>query len=150
LQKALFSALLSLHAVSILKEITVADRNGYSKGRLGFRIGVGNGEAFDILDYGEEERLLNRIENRASFNMIDLAFHLHYTIDDSHKRKPHEDHYVMRLVFQPGTFEVLVHHLKGLKRVEPRELIRLVLGELNAELSRENLPQLNLEAIDST
>jgi hypothetical protein len=150
LQKALFSALSSLQASSIPREITVADRDGYEKGRLDFKIGIGNGEGFDILDAREKERLLNRVENYAPFNTIDVVFHLHYSISDGRKHKPHEDHYVMRLVFKAGMFEVLAHHIKGIRRVDSGELVRLVLAELNSELARNNLSELNLEAVDST
>jgi hypothetical protein len=150
LQKALFSALSSLQASSIPRDITVSDRDGYEKGRLEFKIGIGNGEGFDILDSREEERLLNRVENYAPFDRIDAVFHLHYTILDGRRHRPHEDHYVMRFVFGAGIFEVLVHHIKGIKRVDPGELVRLVLAKLNSELARDNLAELNLETVDST
>jgi hypothetical protein len=150
LQKALFSALSSLGAASIPKDITVADRDGYEPGRLEFKIGIGNGEAFDLLDSKEEKRLLNRIENHAPFSTIDVAFHLHYAIDDGHRHKPHEDHYMARLVFRPGMFEVLVHHVKGIRRVDPAELVGLFLTELNCELAGDGLAELNLESVDST
>jgi hypothetical protein len=132
------------------RDITVADRDGYEKGRLEFEIGIGNGEGFDILDHKEEQRLLDRVENQAPFHMIDVIFHLRYKIDDGRGHKPHEDHYLVRLVFQAGMFEVLIHHVKGIRRVDPGELIRLVMGELNSELGRAGLAGLNLEAVDST
>jgi hypothetical protein len=150
LQKALFRALSSLQASSMPREITVADQDGYENGRLGFKIGIGNGEGFDILDSREEERLLNRVENDGPFNTIDVAIHLHYAIEDGRRHKPHEDHYIVRLVFEAGIFEVLVHHIKGIRRVDPDELVRLVLLQLNSELACDNLSGLNLEAVDST
>ncbi len=150
LQKALVSALASLGEVSLPKMITVADRVGYSGGKIGFKIGIGNGEAFDVLDAREEERILDRIENRGAFGALDLAFHLHYTIDDGRRHKLHEDHYLVRLVFQLGRVEVLVHHLKGIKRVEPVELVRLILERLNIELANKRFPQADLESVSSS
>jgi hypothetical protein len=150
LQKALFSALSSLLTASLPREVTVADRDGYEKGRLEFEIGIGNGEGFDILDSKEEERLLDRVENQAPFEMIDVVFHLRYKIEGARGHKPHEDHYLMRLVFRAGMFEVLIHHIKGIRRVDPDELVTLVLRELNSELGRAGLAGLNLEAVDST
>ncbi len=150
LQKALVSALSSLRALCLPRMITVADRDGYSGGKIGFKIGVGNGEGFDVLDAEEEERILDRIENRGAFDALDLAFHLHYTINDSLKHKLHEDHYLVRLVFQPGRVEVLVHHLKGIKRLEPVELVSLILEQLNAELTRERFPLADIDSISST
>jgi hypothetical protein len=138
-----------LRTSTIPTEITVADRDGYEKGTIVFKIGIGNGEGFDLLDSREEERLLNRVENHGPFNTIDVVFHLHYAINDGRRRRPHEDHYLTRLVFRAGMFEALVHHIRGIRRVDPNELVRLVLRELNSELARGNLGTLRLEAIDS-
>lgn len=150
LQKALVSALASLLTNPKPREITVADQNGYMKGELVFRLGIGNGDGFDILDSKEEERMLRRIENRGSFNTLDLAIQLHYSIRDERKHRVHEDHYILRLVFQPGRVEVLVHHLKGIRRVEPDELIRLIVQQLNVELTRGRYGHVELEAVDVT
>jgi hypothetical protein len=150
LQKALVSALASLRANPKFREITVADRDGYSKGQLAFKLGIGNGDGFDVLDSKEEERVLNRIENQGSLNILDLAFQLHYSLNDGSRHRIHEDHYLLRLVFQPGRAEVLVHHLKGVRRVEPDELIRLLIEELNVELARDRYGEIELESVDIT
>lgn len=150
LEKAFFSALSSLQASSMPREITVADRDGYEKGRVEFRIGIGNGEGFEILDSRGEARLLDRVENYGPFNTIDLIFHLHYVIEDGRKRKPHEDHYVMRLVFQAGMLEILLHHIKGIRRIDPDELVKIVLRELNSQLGEDSLVGLKLESANST
>ena len=113
-------------------------------------MGIGNRDGFDVLDSKEEERVLHRIENRGSFNTLDLAIHLHYSLNDSRRHRVHEDHYILRLVFQPGRVEVMVHHLKGVRRVEPDELIRLITEELNVELTRQRYSQVELEAVDVT
>ncbi len=149
-QKALVGALALLREASIFREISIADREGYERGSVSFKIGIGNGEGFDILDAKEEERVLDRIENRGAFYTLDLAFHIHYRIDDGQRHKVHEDHYLTRLVFDPGRVEMLVHHLKGVRRVEPVELLRLILDQLNTMLSRQRFPELDLEVINST
>ena len=150
LQKTLVHVLSSLRDSPISMEITVANLDGYSLGRVDFKIGVGNGEGFDILDDSEVERILDRIENRGSFDTLDLAFHLHYVIEDGRSHKVHEDHYIMRFAFRPGRVELLVHHLKGMRRVDSVELVRLLLRQLNTELSRMRLPEVESEEISST
>ena len=150
LQKALVSALGSLRTNAKSRQITVADRDGYLEGQLVFRLGIGNGDGFDVLDSKEEERVLHRIENRGSFNTLDLAIQLHYSVNDSRQHRVHEDHYILRLVFQPGRVEVLVHHRKGVRRVEPDELITLIIQELNVELTRDRYGQVELETVDIT
>ena len=148
LQKALVSALAFLQANPKSREITLADRDGYLRGQVAFRLGIGNGDGFDILDSEEEERVFHRIENRGPLNILDLAFYLHYSIGDGRRHRVHEDHYILRLVFQPGRVEVLVHHLKGVRRVEPDELIRLIIQELNVVLTRDRYSQILLESVD--
>ena len=140
----------SLRANPKPQEITVADQGGYSNGQLVFRLGIGNGDGFDVLDSKEEERVLHRIENRGSFNTLDLAIQLHYSMNDGRQHRVHEDHYILRLVFQPGRVEVLVHHLKGVRRVEPDELVRLIIQELNVELARDRYGKVELDAVDIT
>ena len=150
LQKALVSALASLRTNPKSQEITVADRDGYLKGQLAFRLGIGNGDGFDVLDSKEEQRVLHRIENRGPLNILDLVFQLHYSVDDGGRHRVHEDHYVLRLVFQPGRVEILVHHLKGVKRVEPDELIKIIIQEINDELTRNRYGEIELEAVNMT
>src|SRR5260370_35722624 len=150
LQKALVSALDSLRTNPKPREITVADRDGYLKGQLVFRLGIGNGDGFDVFDSKEEERVLHRIENPGSFNTLDLVIQLHYSVSDSRQHRVHEDHYLLRLAFKSGRAEVLLHHLKGVRRVEPDELIRLIIQELNVELTRNRYGRIELEAVDIT
>ncbi len=150
LQKCILSSLKSLQTIPLTREITVADREGYSKGHVVFKIGIGNGDAFDTFDMKEHERILERIENGGPLGTIDMTFHLRYLIDDSVRHRVHEDHYVVRMVFQPARVEILVHHLKGIRRIEPDELVRLVVGEFNIELKRNGYPVLELESLEST
>ena len=130
--------------------ITVADRPGYLEGVVKFRVGVANGDGFDVLDAHEEDRVLKRIENLGSFNILDLAINLDYKVSDSTLHKIHRDRYMLRMVFQPGRFEILVHHLKGLRRIEPDELVRLFIDQINSVLARGRYGQVELESLEST
>lgn len=150
LQKTLIIALLSLREMPLAREITVSNFAGYSKGNVSFKIGIGNGEGFDILDLKEVERVLGRIETVGAFETFDTAVRLHYSILDGQRHRVHEDHYIARLIFRPGRVEVLIHHLKGMRRVDPSELVGLILHHLNMELARQRFPEAALEALTST
>jgi hypothetical protein len=150
LQKALVQALSSLSETPVSKEISIANLEGYLQGKVTFKIGIGNGEGFDLLDSSEIERVLNRIENRGPFDTLDVVLHLHYGIENDRIHKVHEDQYVTRLVFRPGRVELLIHHLKGIRRIDPQDLIELLLGQLNTEMSRARLPEVELEQVSST
>src|SRR5260370_14733570 len=95
LQKALVSALASLRTSPKPQEITIADRHGYLKGQLVFRLGIGNRDGFDVLDSKEEERVLHRIENRGSFNTLDVTIQLHYSVNDRRRHMFYEYDYIL-------------------------------------------------------
>ena len=150
LQKILVSALSSLRESPVSTKISVADVDGYSNGRAHFAVGIGNGDGFDILDTKERERVLNRIENQGAFDFLDLAVHVQYRVDDGRMHKVHQDQYMIRLVFEPGRIEAMIHHQKGIRRVDPRDLLELLVQHLNVELARERFPSVSLESITST
>jgi hypothetical protein len=115
-----------------------------------FKFGVGNKDGFDILDAKEVERVIRRIEEKGTFRTLDLVFHLHYSLDDSKRHKIHRDHYLVRLTFQPGRVELLLHHLRGVRRITSEELVRILLSATNHELGRNKYPDLELESLSGT
>jgi hypothetical protein len=150
LQRAFFAGLRSLAKEKPPLDITVADIPGYQSGRVVFKFGVGNKDAFDILDDKELDRLIRRMEERGTFKTLDLVLHLHYSVDDGKRHKVHQDQYLARLSFQPGRVELLLHHLKGVRRIAPDELVRILLSATNHELDRNKYPELELESLSST
>jgi len=149
LQKAIFAGLRSLAQEKQPLEITVADIPGYQPGGVVFKFGVGNKDGFDILDAKEVERVIRRIEEKGTFRTLDLVFHLHYSLDDGKRHKVHQDQYLARLTFQPGRVELLLHHLKGVRRIAPDELVRILLSATNRELGQNKYPVLELESLSS-
>ena len=150
LQKAIFSGLQSLAEGKKSLDITVADIPGYQSGGVVFKFGVGNKDGFDILDDKEVERVIRRIEEKGTFRTLDLVFHLHYSLDDGKRHRVHQDQYLARLTFQPGRVELLLHHLKGVRRIAPDELVRILLSATNHELGQNKYPELELESLSST
>jgi hypothetical protein len=150
LQKAILAGLRTLAQDKKSLEISVADTPGYQSGAVVFKFGVGNREGFDILDDKEAGRVIQRIEEKGSFRTLDLVFHLHYSVHDGKRHKIHQDQYLARLTFQPGRVELLLHHLKGVRRIAPDELVKILLSAINDELSRNKYSELELESLSST
>ena len=149
LQKAVVAGLQALAKEKKQLDVTVADLPGYRPGEISFKFGVGNKDGFDILDVNEAKRVVLRIEEKGSFRTLDLIAHLHYSIEESKKHKVHQDQYLARLTFQQGRVEILVHHLKGVRRVSPDELVRFLLFATNRELGRNKYSEVELESLNS-
>ena len=150
LQKAVLAGLQALSREKRPLAVTIADLPGYRPGEISFKFGVGNKDGFDILNDNEAKRVILRIEEKGSFRTLDLITHVHYSIDESKKHKVHQDQYMARLTFQQGRVEILVHHLKGVRRVSPDELVRLLLSATNRELGRNKYSEVELESLSST
>ncbi len=59
---------------------------------------------------------------------------------------------VIQRIEEKGTFgriELLLHHLKGVRRIAPDELVRILLSSINHELDRDKYPELELESLTS-
>ncbi|HEV2120482.1 MAG TPA: hypothetical protein VGS11_10330 [Candidatus Bathyarchaeia archaeon] len=150
LQKAILAALRTLSREKKPLDITVADIPGYKSGGVVFKFGVGNKDGFDILDDKEAKRVIQRMEEKGTFRTLDLVFQLHYSVDDGKRHKVHQDQYLARLTFQPGRVELLLHHLKGVRRIAPDELVHILLSATNHELGQNNYPELELESLSTS
>ena len=145
LQKTLVHCLLQLQQSIRPIELSLSDNAGYLDGTVHFRVGVGSNDGFDILDVSEEDRVLRRILANGVFQTIDLSFDLQYKVKSSGKHRVARDRYLIRLTFQTGRAELLVHHLKGLKRVDPGEMVQLLLEITNAELLSKGYGEIEME-----
>ena len=144
-QKILVRCLLQLQESIRPIELSLSDQKGYLDGTVGFRIGVGNREGFDILDANEEDRVLRRILSKGVFSELDFSLDLHYKVRASTRHRVARDRYLARLSFRPGRAELLVHHLKGLRRVDPNELVQFFVRTINAELDKKGYGGVELE-----
>lgn len=149
LQRTLVHCLCQLQESIGTMELSLSDHPGYLDGTVGFRVGVGNREGCDILDAREEERVLRRIEERGTFPLLDFSLDLHYRVQGPGKHRVQRDRYLTRMSFQQNRVELLLHHLKGLKRVQPDELVHLLLSLVNTELARKGYTEVELETLQT-
>ena len=148
LQRAVLLALRSMSMLSLPLELSISDHDGYYQGTVSFGIGVGNAEAFDVFDDKEQERLLQRIENKGPFPTLDLAFNARYAVTDKKRHTAREDRFLARLLFRSDRMEMYVHHLRGMRRIEPEEIITILIGQIDAELQKLGYPRLRKENVE--
>jgi hypothetical protein len=148
LQRILVHSLYQLQQSSSSIELSIADYPGSIRGIVGFKAGIGNLDGFDTLDRNEEERVLRRIVERGPFQTLDFALDLHYkTMEGGHRVR--NDRYLTRASFQPGRVELLIHHLKGLRRVQPDELVQFLLALVNTGLAEKGYSEIEMEAVEA-
>jgi len=149
LQRVLVDVLTQLQESIQAIQLSLSDQPGYHDGTTAFRIGVGNRDGFDILDAREKDRVLKRIIGQGSFPMLDFSLDLHFKVKGSTRHRVQRDRYLARLSFQPERAEVLIHHLRGLRRIQPDEMIRFLVSITNAELAKKGYGEVELETIQS-
>ncbi len=108
-------------------------------------MGVGCYDGFYVLDAKEEDCVLRRILSLGLFHTLDLSFDLHYRVLSSRRHRVASDRYLTRLTFQNSRAELLVHHLKGLKRIDPSEMVQLLVEVLNADLVSKGFEPISIE-----
>ena len=131
-------------------QVSLADHEGYFDGEAGFKVGIGNDAVFDLLDSAREERVLRRIEEQGPFPVLDLSVNIHYAVKTGKRHSARGDRYIARLVFQPESLELLLHHLKGVKRIGPDELIELLFASINTQLRQQQYPDLRIQSLTTT
>jgi hypothetical protein len=149
LQKLLVHSLGGLQESTRAIQLSLSDQLGYHDGTVAFRVGVGNRDGFDILDARVEERVLRRIIGQGVFQILDFSLELHYKVKGSGRHRVQRDRYLARLSFQPERAEILVHHLKGMRRVQPDELVRFLVFTTNIELAKRGYSEVELETLQS-
>jgi hypothetical protein len=147
LQRAVLLALRSISSLLLPIELSISDHDGYYHGTVSFKLGVGNAEAFDVFDDKEQERLLQRIENKGPFPTLDLAFNARYTVADEKRHTAREDRFLARLLFRSDRMEVYVHHLRGMRRIGPEEIIAMLNEQIDVQLQELGYPRLRRENV---
>jgi hypothetical protein len=145
LQKTIVRCLIQLQESIRSMDLSISDKPGYTDGTVGFKVGVGNHDGFDILDAREEDRVLRRIIAQGVFPTLDFSITIHYKVRAAGRHRVARDRYLTRLSFQTGRAELLVHHLKGLKRVDPSELVQFLVSITNAELVKKGYGEVEVE-----
>jgi hypothetical protein len=150
LQRAVLQALRSMSMLNVPMELSISDHDGYYHGSVSFKLGVGNAEAFDVFDRKEQERLLQRIENKGAFPTLDLSFNARYAVTDEKRHSAREDRFLARLLFRADRMEVYVHHLRGMRRIEPEEIITTLIQQIDLQLQKLGYPRLRKENVSAS
>jgi len=145
LQKSLILSLKRIQESRQEIEVSLSDRKGYLEGTVGFKVGIGNDSGFDILDSAVEDKVLRKIIAQGPLPILDFGIDMRYRIQSPTRHRVAIDRYLTRFTFGTGKLELLVHHLQGLRRLEPGDLVQLLLSAVNNELASRGYQPMELE-----
>jgi hypothetical protein len=149
LQRAVLLALRSMSMLNVPMELSISNHDGYYHGTVSFKLGVGNDDAFDVFDEKEHERLLQRIENKGPFPTLDLSFNARYSVTNEEQHTAREDRFLARLLFRSDRMDMYVHHLRGMRRIEPEEIITMLIEQIDIQIEKLGYPRLRKENVSA-
>jgi len=104
-----------------------------------FEFGLADECDFNYIDDSELKKALDQIE-KEPLDMLDLFCVIRYYKKESNKKSPLKfDYYILRTVYNQDTFEIQVHHKKGLRYVSPEDLVSFIFKKINEGSKRKIL-----------
>lgn len=137
IQKALVQCLEKLNSENLrLQDVTSPSTSDCT---VAFEFGIADGDTFNYLDSEEAWKVLGEIR-KASLRIMDLFCAVRYYRESGGKRFPLKfDYYMLRLIFNTGSVEVLIFHERGPRHLPPEDLINLIIERANRLFPRKVL-----------
>ena len=128
--------------------LSVADMEGEVKGRMGFEIGIGEGNYFLYLDEETVADLTALLESQRRPRPLDFLLILTYYYKKDGKNMPLKfDYHQLRFLFGQNFFDVILHHVKGTRRVPLDELLMMLFNRYDQKLQRHRLGSAKIQQI---
>jgi len=122
LQECVVQAIANMNVEKVETALSVADRSGYFLGET-------------------------RFGTRGGFSTFDYSLTIRYRIKDDMRHSLHCDKYLVRHLFFEDQMEIQLFHEKGIRRLNPDEVITMLVKRINDELGKRSERQLKTEKI---
>jgi hypothetical protein len=147
-QHILLEVLKELNGHEEPRILSIADTEGEVSGRMGFEIGVGEGNYFVYLDEDTTADLIALLKSRRRPRPLDFLLILTYHYKKDGINKPLKfDYHQLRFLFGQKLFDVILHHVKGTRRVPLDELLMMFLNRFDQRLQKLRLGSAKIEYI---
>jgi hypothetical protein len=147
LQECIVQAISKMNMEKVETTLSVADRSGYFPGETRFELRIAEGSSFRTLNPPTMRRIVEYLRDRGEFSAFDHSLTVRYRIKDDMRHSLHCDKYVVRHLFFEGQMEIQLFHERGIRRLNPDEVIVILVKRINEELGRRNERQLKIEKI---
>jgi len=145
LQECFVQAISKMNMETIEMKLSIADRSGYFPGETRFEVRIAEGSSFRCLDPRMKRRIIEYLRARGEFSTFDYSLTIRYRIKDDMRHSLHCDRYIVRHLFFEDQMEIQLSHEKGIRRLNPDEVITMLVKRINDELGRGNKRQLKIE-----
>jgi hypothetical protein len=146
-QKVLTRILREFNKLQLDTSISLADREGYFDGQIVFEVGVANENYFKYLD-SYEERLINEtIAKQGVLSIFDFLIVARYVVKDHDRHPVRMDSYLVRFIASEYSMELYLSHERGIRRLNPDELIMMIAKELDHQLKIGYNTSLKMESL---
>ena len=110
-----------------------------------FEFGLADSESFSYIDNEEEKKALDLI-GKENLHIIDFFCGIRYYKGKTEKKTPLKfDYYLLRTIYDKGTFEAHVHHEKGPRYISPQDLTQLIFNRINDSSTKKVLKKRKTE-----
>jgi len=150
MQLAVIETLLSLDGRTETLQLSPSDLPVEVEGTLSFEVGLANGVFFDHLDRQTANDLIQHIYSSKDQRILDFIIVVGYWYSRGKKTQALKtDHYQLRFLFSQRSFEALLYHSRGIRRLPLDELFTTVFNELKRTLAREQLGAIKIELLET-
>jgi len=145
LQECVLQAVSKMNMEKIETTLSIADKSGYFPGETRFEVRIAEGSSFRSLNPPMKRRIIEYLRARGEFSTFDYSLTIRYRIKDDMRHSLHCDKYVVRHLFFEGQMEIQLFHEKGIRRLNPDEVITMLVKRINDELEKRSERQLKIE-----
>jgi len=147
LQECVVQAIVNMNVEKVETALSVADRSGYFLGETRFEVRIAEGLSSRSLNLRMKKRIIEYLRARGGFSTFDYSLTIRYRIKDDMRHSLHCDKYLVRHLFFEDQMEIQLFHEKGIRRLNPDEVITMLVKRINDELGKRSERQLKIEKI---
>lgn len=148
MQRAVVEMMLSLNGLEKRRLLSISGFPNEIEGVMRFEVGIADGVFFDNLSEAVASRLVQYLSSNNGSHVLDFLLVATYYYEREEKVRPLRfDHHQLRFFFDTRTIEVLLHHVRGTRRLPLDELLLIMLEELISKAEREHLGEVKVEAL---
>jgi hypothetical protein len=130
--------------------LSISGLQGEVDGRMGFEVGAANGVVFERLDEAAASALREYVSKNEDLRVLDFMLIVTYHYHGVKRQLPVRfDHHHIRFSFLRGekVGDVLIHHIRGTRRLPFDELLQAIFDGLQDIVQRDHLGAVRTQVV---